>query len=57
MPFRFGEEITNDDAYAVARNATTHMSNETLAQQAGQSMGENQAKAVADEQAARQANS
>lgn len=53
MANQFGETISDDAAYTTARAATKDMSTETLQQQAGESMGPNQAKAVADELAAR----
>ncbi|GLY54886.1 hypothetical protein [Lentzea sp. NBRC 102530] len=56
MTSRFGEKITNAEAYDTARGAAKEMSDELLAKVAAdKSNGPNQAKAAADEQAARQA--
>ena len=54
MASRFGENISDQDAYAAARGATKAMSNEQLARLQDQQNGPNQQQAVADEIASRQ---
>ena len=53
MAKRFGEEVSDQDAYNTARNAAGQMSTQQLAAQQGQPMGPNQQQALADELAAR----
>jgi hypothetical protein len=57
MALRFGEKISDQSAYDTARAAASDMSNESLAKQAKQENGPNQAQALADEIAARKAQS
>jgi hypothetical protein len=55
MAQRFGEKISDQDAYDTARNAAKDMSTEGLQRLASQDSGSNQAKALADELASRKA--
>jgi len=54
MTGRFGEKISDQDAYATARGAAGAMSDEQLNRLQGQQNGPNQQQAIKDEIASRQ---
>lgn len=53
MTQRFGEDISEQDAYDTAREALTHVSDEDLASFDSLAQGPMQQQALADERAAR----